>query len=52
VSMNRNSVFLKQFSCLWEVEQRTYIRNQAELANRFCSGGSQGGETSWDQWYS
>lgn len=45
--MNRNIVYLKQFSCLWEVEQGTHIR-----INRFCSGGSKGGETSWDQWYS
>lgn len=45
-------VFLKQFSCLWKSEQRTHIRSQAELVNRFCFGGSQGGETSWDQWYS
>lgn len=47
INMNRNIVYLKQFSCLWEVEQGTHIR-----INRFCSGGSKGGETSWDQWYS
>lgn len=38
-------VLLKQFSCPQRPEQRTHTRNQAELGNRFCSGGSQGGKT-------
>lgn len=50
--MDRNNFLKIKFSCLWKLEQRTHIRNQAELVNRVHSGGSQGGETSWDQWYS
>lgn len=36
---------LKQFSYPWRPEQRTHTRNQAELHNRFCSTGSQEGDT-------
>lgn len=36
---------LKQFSYPWRPERRTHTRNQAELDNRFCSTGSQEGDT-------
>lgn len=36
---------LKQFSYPWRPEQRTHTRNQAEIDNRFCSTGSQEGDT-------
>lgn len=51
INTNRNRVFLKYFSCLWELNKE-HIRSQAELVNKFCSGGSKGGETSWDERYS
>lgn len=46
--MNRNIVFFKQFSCLWELEHNMY-QSQAELRDFVLV---EGGEISWDQWYS
>lgn len=49
--MNSNIGFLKQCSCLWELGKK-HIKSQAKLVNKFCLGGSKGGEISWDQKYS